>query len=321
VTPTPVVTVIVPGYDVAPYVAEALASLQAQTRPDWTAVLIDDGSTDDTGRLFAEAVAADPRFRLIRHATRRGLGAARNTGLDAVDTPFLAFLDADDVLRPDALERMVGTLDASGSDFVAGAYVRLRPDGAGGYAAGPVQPWVQAATSPARTAVTLDEHPAASGNIVAWSKLSRTAFWQRHRLRFPEDRLYEDQVVAQLMYTRARRFDVLPGVVVQWRERAEGTSITQHEERMDVLRDCIASMTEGLAVLDAAAQPRAAGARVELMLTMDLPRLARVAASHPDGDYRRAVGVFARTLSERPDAASVDVPADVAPLLSAARLW
>ncbi len=312
-----VVTLVVPGYDVAPYAREALDSLLAQTMPDWTAVLVDDGSTDGTGALFAEAAAADPRFRFVQHPHRRGLGAARNTGLDAVETPFLGFLDADDVLVPDALERMVSTLDASGSDFVAGAYVRLRPDGAGGYAAGDVQPWVRAATDPARVGTTLDEHPHATGNIVAWSKVSRTTFWRAHRLRFPEDRFYEDQVVAQLMYTRARRFDVLSDVVVQWRERAEGTSITQYEERLDVLRDCLTAMAEGLAVLDAADRPRAAASRVDLILGMDLPRLAGIAAAHPEPEYRRLVGAFARALASRPDAASVPQP----PLLSAALLW
>ncbi|WP_460775144.1 glycosyltransferase family 2 protein [Microbacterium sp. GXF7504] len=312
-----VVTVVVPGYEVAPYAREALDSLRAQTLAEWTAVLVDDASTDGTADIFAEAAAADPRFRLVRHETRRGLGAARNTGLDAVGTPFLGFLDADDVLRPDALERMVSTLDASGSDFVVGAYVRLRPDGAGGYAAGEVQPWVRAATDPARTGTTIDEHPQASGNIVAWSKVSRTAFWQQTGLRFPEGRLYEDQVVAQRMYTRARRFDVLPDVVVHWRERAEGTSITQYEARLDVLRDCLAAMADGLAVLDAAGHGRAASARVSLILAMDLPRLARIAADHPDPAHRRAVGAFARSLTDRPDAGALRPD----PLLSAALLW
>jgi CDP-glycerol glycerophosphotransferase len=321
VSRAPVVTVIVPGYDVAPYAREALSSLQAQTLNAWTAVLVDDGSTDRTAEIFTAAADSDPRFRVIRHPERRGLGAARNTGLDAVDTPFLGFLDADDVLLPDALDRMVGTLDTSGSDFVAGAYVRLRPDGPGGYTAGPLQPWVRLATDPARTGTTIDEHPAASGNVVAWSKVSRTAFWRQVGLRFPEDRVYEDQVVAQLMYTRARRFDVLPDVVVQWRERAERNSITQHEERLDVLRDCITAMTDGLAVLDGTGHAGAARARVGLMLVMDLPRLARIAATHSDPEYRRTVGAFARELWQRPDAATVSLPADIAPLVSAARLW
>jgi glycosyltransferase involved in cell wall biosynthesis len=297
---TPAVTVIVPGFDVAGFAPEALASLRAQTRTDWTAVLVDDASADATGTVFAEAAAGDPRFRVVRHERRRGLSAARNTGLDLVDTPFLGFLDADDRMRPDALARWIDALDASGSDFAVGAYVRLRPsvEGAGAvaYVAGAVQPWVAAATDPARAATTLRAHPAASGNIVAWSKLSRTEFWTRTGLRFPEGRLYEDQIVAQEMYTRARAFDVIPDVVVEWRERADGSSITQHKDALPVLREYLAAMRGGIDVLADAGQPAAVAERVRLIVAMDLPPLAAIAAQHPDAGYRRALGAFARDL-------------------------
>lgn len=317
----PLVTVIVPGFDVAPWAPAALASLRAQTLPEWRAVLVDDRSTDDTGALFAAAAAADPRFRVLRQQRRRGLGAARNVALATVDTPYVAFLDADDELLPGALARMVGVLDETGSDFVAGAYVRLRPDGAGGYAPGVVQPWVTAATDPERRGVTIEQHPEASANVVAWSKVSRTAFWQQTGLRFPEGRLYEDQVVAQLMFAHARRFDVVPDVVVHWRERADGSSITQHEESLEVLRDCIAAMTEGLRVLEGTDHPLAARARVGQLLRMDVPRLARIGAAHPDDAYRRALGDFTRSLWDRADAARLALPDEAVPLVAAARLW
>lgn len=315
------VTVVVPGRDVDPWAGEAIASLHAQTLGEWTAVLVDDASSDDTTAVFRDAAAADDRIRMLRNPRRRGLGASRNAVLDEVRTPFVAFLDADDVLQPEALERMVGVLDDSGSDFVAGAYVRLRPDGSGGYAPSPVQPWVAAATDPERRAVTIDEHPDASANVVAWSKVSRASFWEQTGLRFPETGLYEDQVLAQRMYVRARRFDVVPDVVVQWRERADGSSITQHEDRLDVLRDCIHAMAEGLRVLDGTGHPRVARARVGQLLRMDVPRLARVAASHPDDAYRRALGAFVRALWDRADAPRGSVTADVMPLVTAARLW
>lgn len=320
-TDRPSVTVIVPGHDVEPYAAEALASLRAQSRTDWVAILVDDASTDATAEVFARAAEEDPRFRLVRHDRRRGLGAARNTGLDLVETPFVAFLDADDVLLPGALARLVGTLDASGSDFAAGAYVRLRPDAAGGYVPGEVQPWVAAATDPARTGTTIEEHPEASANIVAWSKVSRRELWERHAIRFPEGRLYEDQIVAQLMHARARRFDVVPDVVAHWRVRADGTSITQREAQPDVLRDCLAAMDAGLRVLEATGHQRAAQARIRQILTMDLPRLAGIAGTHPSDAYRRALGAFARDLWDRAAGARAGLDDDAVAVVSAARLW
>lgn len=295
----PVVTVIVPGFDIAEFAPEALDSLRAQTLGEWTAVLVDDASTDGTGAIFDAAAADDGRFRVVHHGTQHGLSAARNTGLDLVDTPYVAFLDADDRYRPRALERLVGSLAASGSDFALGAYVRLRPDAAGSYTAGDVQPWVAAATDPERIGTTLAEHPDASGNIVAWSKVSRTDFWRRHDLRFPVGKAYEDQVLAQIMYTRAGAFDVLPDVVVEWRERADGSSITQRKAELPVLRDYLDALAGGIAVLDATGQERAAASRVRLILSMDVPPLVEIARAHPDETYRRELGAFVRALSSR----------------------
>nr|WP_154921972.1 glycosyltransferase family 2 protein [Microbacterium testaceum] len=291
------VTVIVPGFDVADYVSEALDSLRAQTHPDWAAVLVDDASTDETARMFADAAAADSRFRVVRHDSQRGLGAARNTGLALVDTPYIAFLDADDRMRPDALARLTATLDRTGSDFVIGAYVRLRPDAEGpGYTAGDVQPWVAAATDPARERTTLAAHPAVSGNIVAWSKVSRSDFWRRHDLRFPEGRYYEDQVLAQRMYTLATTFDAVPDVVVEWRQRRDGGSITQRLSEFEVLRDYLDALGEGIALLRAAEADAAVQERGALIRTLDLPPLLRIAETHPDPAYRIALEAFVETL-------------------------
>lgn len=301
---------IVPGRDVARYAPAAVASLRAQTEQSWRALLIDDGSRDDTGAVFADAAASDPRFTVLHHHEARGLGAARNIGLDRVDTPFVGFLDADDELTPDALRLWLGALDESGSDFVAGAYVRSRlVDGE--YRPGRVQPWVATATDPRRLGVTLAEHPDGSANIVAWSKLSRAELWDG--LRFPENVAYEDQVVAQRMYTTARAFDVIPEVVVQWRLRSDGTSITQGKGRLPVLHDYTAALLGGIDVLRQAGMSDAVRARLALIRAMDLPPLHAIAAQHPDPAYAAALDAFEsalRALPEYADAAPDPTLAD-----------
>ncbi|WP_235562983.1 glycosyltransferase family 2 protein [Microbacterium sp. Root53] len=291
-TSDPLITVIVPGWDVALYAAEALASLQAQTLDAWRAVLVDDGSTDETGAVFARFAGRDERFRLAPHPSRRGLGAARNTGLELVDTPYVGFLDADDVMLPRALELLVGSLERSGSDVAVGAYARLRPQPGGGYAPSPVQPWVVASTSPARTGVTLAEHPEVTGNIVAWSKASRAELWEG--LRFPQG-LYEDQAVTQAMYARARAIDTIPEPVVHWRVRAEGTSITQHEADPDVLAAALDALRDGVDVLRREGPEAAVRARIGQILRMDVPRLT---AMSQDDASRALIRDFAAELSE-----------------------
>lgn len=295
-------TLIVPGRDVASFAPAAIASLRAQTEPRWRAVLIDDGSIDATGDVFAEAAASDPRFAAVSHEASRGLGAARNIGIAHADTPFLGFLDADDELTPTALERLTRTLTDTGSDFIAGAYVRSRLQGET-YVPGRVQPWTAAATDPQRLRTTITEHPRASANVVAWSKISRTDIWKD--LRFPEDVAYEDQIVAQQMYTRATAFDVIPDVVVRWRLRANGTSITQSKAELSVLRDYLAALRGGIRVLHDAGATAAVAARLELILAMDLPPLHEIASTHPDPAYGAEVDAFLtemRALPEFPDA-------------------
>lgn len=294
----PIVTMIVPGRDIAAFAPSALESLSTQSEPRWRAILVDDGSTDDTGAIFARAAAVDPRFRVVRHEASRGLGAARNVGLGLVDTPYLGFLDGDDELLPDALARLTGTLDETGSDFAAGAYVRSRPHGEG-YSPGRVQPWVAAATDPARLRTTLDQHPRAVSNIVAWSKVSRTEFWQD--LRFPEGVAYEDQVIAQQMYTRAGTFDVIPDVVVRWRVRADGTSITQGKAHLPVLRDYLSALRGGIRVLREAGADAAVAARLGLILAMDVPSLLEIAETHADPAYAMEVDDFLAELRASPE--------------------
>ncbi|WP_240482216.1 glycosyltransferase family 2 protein [Microbacterium sediminis] len=281
----PVVTVIVAGWNIAGYATEALESLRGQTRTDWRAILVDDGSDDATGAVFDGFASMDPRFTVIHHPDRLGLGAARNSGLELAGTPYVGFLDADDVMEPDALARLVGALERSGSDIAVGAYRRLRPSGSG-YAPSDVQPWVAASTAPSRIGVTLAEHPEVVNNIVAWSKVSRAELWRE--LRFPAG-LYEDQLIAQELYTRARRIDTIAEPVVQWRVRADGSSITQGEGRIEVLRAVLAAMRAGLEVLRRSAPEAAVLARARTILAMDVPRL-HAQASTPE--YPRQLEAF-----------------------------
>lgn len=101
------VSVIVPLFNGRLFITSALESLQASTYDVWEAVVIDDGSTDGGGDLVEGLAQGDSRIRLIRQQNR-GLGAARNTGLDAARGEFVAFLDADDLWLPTKLERQLG---------------------------------------------------------------------------------------------------------------------------------------------------------------------------------------------------------------------
>jgi peptidoglycan/xylan/chitin deacetylase (PgdA/CDA1 family) len=125
----PLVSVVVPAFNAEPTLAVALDSLAAQTQRDWEAIVVDDGSTDATAALVARRAAADPRLRLVRQANG-GVSAARNAGIALARAPWLAFLDADDWLVPEAFETLLDALRARPElDGVHCGWTRIAPDG------------------------------------------------------------------------------------------------------------------------------------------------------------------------------------------------
>lgn len=106
------VSVIIPAYNQANYLAEALRSVLAQTRADWEAIVVDDGSTDHTA---AVATSFDDARVCYIHQANQGLSGARNTGVRAASGEYLAFLDSDDELEPEFLQACVEALEADRS--------------------------------------------------------------------------------------------------------------------------------------------------------------------------------------------------------------
>lgn len=102
----PQVSVIVAAYNAAPYIAQAIESVQAQTLQDWEMIIVDDASTDQT-IAAVEPYLCDSRIRLIKRTENRGPSAARNCALDAAQGEWIAILDADDWYDPPRLERLL----------------------------------------------------------------------------------------------------------------------------------------------------------------------------------------------------------------------
>jgi len=123
------VSVIIPARNAAATIAETLDSLLAQTHPHWQAIVIDDGSTDETRRIAKSYAARDSRLRVIK-GRGRGVSAARNRGIAATRFPWIYFLDADDTITPETLARMVETLAAdAAADAVHCGWIYTDPEG------------------------------------------------------------------------------------------------------------------------------------------------------------------------------------------------
>jgi glycosyltransferase involved in cell wall biosynthesis len=128
-SPKTTISVIIPTYNNAHFLGEAIRSVRAQTRPADEVIVVDDGSTDRTAAVLE--AHADARLRVIRQP-RGGVSSARNRGLDAARGDFIAFLDADDRWLPEMLAKQAALLEAeAGLVCVFSNFVRFdHPSGA-----------------------------------------------------------------------------------------------------------------------------------------------------------------------------------------------
>jgi teichuronic acid biosynthesis glycosyltransferase TuaG len=125
----PLVSIITPVYNAAAWLPETLASVQAQIFTDWEHILVDDGSNDSSIALIEAASHQDPRITLLHTPKNSGPAVARNIGIKAARGRFIAFLDADDLWRPEKLACIIPWMLASRYDFSYHDYRHMSHDG------------------------------------------------------------------------------------------------------------------------------------------------------------------------------------------------
>ncbi|MFJ6851238.1 CDP-glycerol glycerophosphotransferase family protein [Streptomyces sp. NPDC091271] len=233
----PRLTVVVPLFNVEEYLGACLDSLAGQTMADLEVVMVDDGSTDGSADVALRFARQDSRFRLIRQKNA-GLGAARNAGAGQAhpDADFLTFVDSDDVVPPGAFARMLGELDASGSDFATGNVLRLRANGALEQS-----PMFRRPMEKARRATHVTRDWILLGDRIACNKVFRRSFWDQHAFAFPTGVLYEDIAVVLPAHFLARSVDVVEEPVYHWRDR-DG-SITTRRAVARGIRDRVTAVS------------------------------------------------------------------------------
>ena len=122
---SPIFSIIIPVYNVVPYLRECLDSVHAQSYDSWEAICIDDGSTDESGSILDEYAEKDGRFRVI-HQQNAGVSVARNAGLDVACGTWILFLDSDDCVSSSTLEGCAQAISKCNDiDFVSFALQRF----------------------------------------------------------------------------------------------------------------------------------------------------------------------------------------------------
>ena len=232
----PLVSVIIPVRDAGRYLDPCLESVRRQTHVDLQVICVDDGSGDKSASVLEQHAGTDGRLQTIRQPNG-GPGSARNVGLAHAVGEYLMFVDADDLVPPEAIERHLNALGSSTSDFSTGRVVRV----AGSYR------WPSAMHDRAMTRPVSATHvfrdPRLLFDTTSWNKLFRFDYWREHRYAFPEQVLFEDVALMTEAHCRATSVDVVGDVVYWWRRRDDGNlSITMRRDDPELLRDRVASL-------------------------------------------------------------------------------
>lgn len=122
------VSIITPSYNSALYIKNTIASVQAQTLRDWEMIIVDDGSIDNSADIIRDIAINDSRIKLIQKENG-GSASARNVGLKQAKGDYIQFLDADDTIAYDKLERQVELMDQKGLDVTYTDYKLTQSDG------------------------------------------------------------------------------------------------------------------------------------------------------------------------------------------------
>lgn len=187
------VSLVVPVYNVEKYLNECVESLLAQTYKDYEIILVDDGSSDSSGKICDE-YAEKYEFISVVHKKNAGLGMARNSGMEAAKGDYVYFMDSDDYLLPDTLEVLDKRLRETNADTCFGGYVRVK-DGEITFRESPGNEKYDTKDFFPRQMGSLPEKKDAFRPSVTNALLSLDII-RKHNLRFPSEREYiaEDMV-------------------------------------------------------------------------------------------------------------------------------
>jgi glycosyltransferase involved in cell wall biosynthesis len=226
---TPLFSLIVPVYNVAPYLPRCLESLAALTPPADEIIVVDDGSTDDCPRILAEFAPRLPQMRVIRQENG-GLSAARNTGLDAARGKYLAFVDSDDFVEPDAYTEVLRLAEDEHLDMVL---FNARFHNEGRQPDAPIYP--DATTTEIISGKEWLCRRLQAGRFLhmVWMHLYRRDFIEAHQFRFIPRLIHEDVIWTTEALLAAKRIRYLDQISINYRIPIRRPTSEQRQRQLE----------------------------------------------------------------------------------------
>lgn len=219
----PSVSIVIPVYNVAPYLERCLDSIGRQSRPDFEVLLVDDGSTDQSRHICQQFVRKDRRFRLLTQENA-GASAARNLAMDQAQGRYLQFVDGDDWLPPDSTQSLLHAAEATGCDLVVAHFYRVEK----GLVAERGHIKKNRVMTRKEYAEEMVKAPANFYYGVMWNKLYRRAIVEADHLRCPADISWCEDFLFNLEYmARCRLVTAINTPVYYYLKREDSLVSTQ----------------------------------------------------------------------------------------------
>lgn len=231
----PAVTVIIPVYNVEPYLRECLDSVGCQTLKNIEIICINDASQDGSLRILKKYTKKDKRIRLYNHSQNKGLGYCRNFGISKARADYLFFLDSDDFIKPETLKALYKRITATQADicqYLANIYdnvtheISLRSS----------HTFNAVRNSNSETYDYTCNPELIFNNVEAWTKLYRKSFLLENNINFFEGTNFEDTFTHIKSMILAKKICFVDNYYIFYRRNRDG-QITGNSENTDKFLD------------------------------------------------------------------------------------
>ncbi|WP_251954400.1 glycosyltransferase [Levilactobacillus brevis] len=230
----PLISIIVPTYNVEKYIRTCIESILAQTYRNVEVIIVNDGSTDQSLAVISDLICSHHNVKVINQKNQ-GLSVARNTGIDVATGKYITFVDADDKIMPRFVSSLYQIADKTGADIVRGSF----RDFNGNIPKG----WVPDFNVPTNCGtIVLDQFLSSNIAFVVWSSIYRLDFINSNHIRFTPGILLEDLDFTPRAYMLAKLVATSPEPNYAYRIHRQGSILTTNNaQKMSLSEEKIIS--------------------------------------------------------------------------------
>ena len=223
------ISVIVPVYKVEKYLSKCVESILNQSYSNLEIILVDDGYQDKYGQICEEYTSKDNRIKVI-HKENGGLSDARNYGLNNSTGDYVCFVDSDDFVASDYVEKLLDACIKNNSDISACNFYYINEDG---------KKWVRKEKKgkiyTSEEAIKDIFSPSQDTEVMTWNKLYKKNLFIENHIEFPKGKIHEDNFTTYKLYDKANKITLISDKLYYYLQRQNSIMSTFNKKRFDIL--------------------------------------------------------------------------------------